>query len=167
MHRWVLTILILITISMVVAATHQVWRLTQVAVITPNPQITATISPSSLPFSPTVRISATAIPIITKTVTATAEPTVQSTPTPFPTPQAYIAYRVKTGDTLAAIANASGSNANYIAAFNLFSGEPEALRPLIIPQLDTQANTLTSQAILVQRRSEEHTSELQSLTDFC
>jgi peptidoglycan/xylan/chitin deacetylase (PgdA/CDA1 family) len=151
MHRWVLTILILITISMVVAATHQVWRLTQVAVVTPNPQITATISPRSLPFSPTMRISATALPVIAKTATATTAPKAQSTPTPFPTPQAYIAYRVKTGDTLAAIANASGSNADYIAAFNLFSGEPEALRPLIIPQLNAQANTLTSQAILVQR----------------
>ncbi len=151
MHRWVLTTLILITISMVIAATLQVWRLTQVTVITPNPQITATISPSSLPFSPTMRISTTAIPIIAKTATATAEPTVQSTPTPFPSPQAYIAYRVRSGDTLAAIANASGSTPAYIAAFNRFTGEPEALRPLIIPQLDAQASTITSQAILVQR----------------
>jgi peptidoglycan/xylan/chitin deacetylase (PgdA/CDA1 family) len=98
-----------------------------------------------------MHLTATAISTIAKTATATAEPTVQSTPTPFPSPQAYIAYRVRTGDTLATIAHASGSNPDYIAAFNLFSGEPEALRPLIIPQLDAKSNTLTGQAILVQR----------------
>lgn len=151
MHRWVLIILILITIGMVVAATHQVWRLTQVAINTSTPQITITTTPSSLPRSPTMHLTATAISTIAKTATATAEPTVQSTPTPFPSPQAYIAYRVRTGDTLATIAHASGSNPDYIAAFNLFSGEPEALRPLIIPQLDAKSNTLTGQAILVQR----------------
>jgi peptidoglycan/xylan/chitin deacetylase (PgdA/CDA1 family) len=151
MHRWILVILILITISMVVAATRQVWRLTHMAVNTPNTQITATSTPSSLPLSPTMHLSATTIPTIVETPTATIEPTIIPTPTPFPSPQAYIAYRVKTGDTLATIAHASGSNPDYIATFNRFTGEPDVLRPLIIPQLDAKSNTLTSQAILVQR----------------
>jgi peptidoglycan/xylan/chitin deacetylase (PgdA/CDA1 family) len=151
MHRWVLIILILITIGMVVAATHQVWRLTQIAINTPTPQTTITTTLSSLPRSPTMRLTATTIPTIVETPTPTIEPTIIPSPTPFPSPQAYIAYRVKTGDTLTIIAHASGSNPDYIAAFNRFTGEPEVLRPLIIPQLDAKSNTLTSQAILVQR----------------
>jgi peptidoglycan/xylan/chitin deacetylase (PgdA/CDA1 family) len=99
----------------------------------------------------TVQPSATPTAVVTHTATVTISPTAIPTPTPFPSPQAYIAYRVRSGDTLAAIAQASGSTPAYIAAFNRFSGEPEALRPLIIPQLDAQASTITSQAILVQR----------------
>ena len=152
MHRWVLTILILITISMVVAATLQVWRLTQVAEITPTTPATATSSPSTQPpLTMTVQRSTTPTAAATHTAKITVSPTAIPTPTPFPSPQAYIAYRVRSGDTLAAIAQASGSTPAYIAAFNRFTGEPEASRPLIIPQLDAQASTITSQAILVQR----------------
>lgn len=151
MHRWVLTILILITISMVVAATLQVWRLTQVATISPTTPATATSSPTTQPLTMTIQPSATATAIATNVATVTVSPTAIPTPTPFPSSQAYIAYRVRSGDTLVAIAQASGSTPAYIAAFNRFSGEPEALRPLIIPQIDAQASTITSQAILVQR----------------
>lgn len=151
MQRWILVILIILTLSMIVAATHQVWRLTQITVIPSDSPNTSTITPSSVLLSPTISRSATPIPTIAETPTVTVQPTFIPSPTPFPSPQAYIAYRVKTSDTLATIAQASGSNPDYIAAFNRFTGEPEVLRPLIIPQLDVNANTLTSQAILVQR----------------
>jgi spore germination protein YaaH len=138
---------------MVIAATHQVWRLTQVTNNTPVTHATTitTPTPHTESISPTPHPNPTAIPVDTETPTTTIAPTIIPTPTPFPSPQAYIAYRVKTGDTLATIAQASGSNPDYIAAFNRFIGEPEVLRPLIIRQLDAQASTLTSQAILVQR----------------
>ena len=151
MQRWVLIILIVITISMVIAATRQVWRLTQVAVNPPDIQNTTTVTPSLQILSPTISLSVTPKPTIATTPSVTAQPTSLPTPTPFPSPQAYIAYRVRTGDTLATIAQASGSNPDYIAVFNRFTGEPEVLRPLIIPQLNPKLNTLTSQAILVQR----------------
>ncbi len=151
MQRWVLIILIVITISMVIAATRQVWRLTQVAVNPLDIQNTTTVTPSLQILSPTISLSVTPKPTIATTPSVTAQPTSLPTPTPFPSPQAYIAYRVRTGDTLATIAQASGSNPDYIAVFNRFTGEPEVLRPLIIPQLNPKLNTLTSQAILVQR----------------
>lgn len=147
MHRWILVFLILITISMIVGATHQVWRLTQ-TVVTATAYTQPT--PSSVPIATTIGQRTPPVPTIVATATV-ALPTLIPTPTPFPSPQAYIAYRVKTNDTLDTIARASGSSPDYIAAFNRFSGEPEALRPLIIPQIDPQINTISSQAILVQR----------------
>jgi peptidoglycan/xylan/chitin deacetylase (PgdA/CDA1 family) len=154
MHRWILGILSILALGMVIAATRQVWRLTQDTSHTPVTQSTTTITaitPHTESISPTLQPSPTTILVDTETPTTTIAPTIIPTPTLFPSPQAYIAYRVKTGDTLAAIAQASGSNPDYIAAFNRFIGEPEVLRPLIIPQIDAHASTLASQAILVQR----------------
>lgn len=151
MQRWILVFLIILTLSMVVAATFQVRRVTLGTIDPPRTQYPATSQPSPAPLAPTIHRTMTPIPPIAPTSTKTEQPTVIPTQTPFPSPKAYIAYRVRKGDTLAAIAKASGTNPDYIASFNRFVGEPEVLRPLLIPQLDPTANTVISQAILVQR----------------
>ncbi|NBU65718.1 MAG: hypothetical protein EBS29_14625, partial [Chloroflexia bacterium] len=106
MHRWVLTILILATISMVVAATRQVWQLTQESVIPPTTPKTVPVPPNALPSTITITQHPTTTLTITPAATITVLPTVIPNPTPFPVPQSYIAYRVKAGDTLASIAQA-------------------------------------------------------------
>jgi peptidoglycan/xylan/chitin deacetylase (PgdA/CDA1 family) len=154
MQRWGLVFLTLVTIIMVAAAAQQVWRVLQQP---PTPQIG--VEPTVIPTVPSSPTTIPTEPITHTVVTTGATPTVAvpsptimpPTPSPFPTPQGFIAYRVKEGETLTQIAQAAGSTAAFIQAFNRFGGDPAPQRPLIIPQIDAQQSTLTSQAIIVQR----------------
>ncbi|MFM7679746.1 MAG: polysaccharide deacetylase family protein [Roseiflexaceae bacterium] len=154
MQRWGLVFLTLVTIIMVAAAAQQVWRVLQRP---PTPQgrvepTAITSVPPSPTTQPTIPITPTMVTMVaTPTVVLPSPTVVPPTPSPFPTPQGYIAYRVKEGETLTQIAQAAGSTVAFIQAFNRFGGDPAPQRPLIIPQIDAQQSTLASQAIIVQR----------------
>lgn len=158
MHRWGLVILTLVTLLVVVAAAQQVGRVMQqtrtvplITTSTPTAVLSASMTPPPLTATSTATSEFTATPQATPTQRMRATPTSVPTPSPFPIARGFVAYRIKAGDTLDAIATAAGSTADYIRAYNRFGGDPAPQRPLIIPQIDTTQSTLTSQAIIVQR----------------
>ncbi len=153
MQRWGLIVLSLVTLVVVIAATQQVMRVINRAPTTSTQHTSTAVSLPTATVSPTPAAtpSVTVVPATATTVASTPTPTLAATATPFPSPQGFVAYRLKEGDTLPAIAQAAGSTPAFIYAYNRFSGDPAPLRPLIIPQIDASQSTLVSQAILVQR----------------
>ncbi|MBM4411946.1 MAG: LysM peptidoglycan-binding domain-containing protein [Chloroflexi bacterium] len=152
---WPFIILVSLTLVVVIAASERVWRLTQhESPITPS----ATNAPVLQPTASNLRVTAalatndTPAPVPatqTPLPTQTLIPTVTSTP--LPQAQGYLAYRVKEGDTLDQIAQASGSIPQLIREYNRLNSDIYPQRPLIIPQTNPAASTLESQPVIVQR----------------
>ncbi len=150
-------LLVVITIIAVIAAGERVWSIWY----TPAAQRvsgTATLAATQIPIStataiPASAITVTAIPasatatIIPPTATATIIP---PTATATATAQAYVAYRSKSGDDVAQLAEQSGSTVELITSYNRLAGAIQPLRPLIIPQ-QTIVPDFPAQAIIVQR----------------
>lgn len=154
---WPFMILVTLTIIVVGSAGERVWRLTQQSsrtTITPTPL---------LPSNPvtSISISETSVSIISETtepvIAASATPISTSTPipspttTPLPVPQAFIAYRVREGDSLDSIAQASGSLPELIRNYNRLNSDIYPQRPLIIPQINPALSVIESQPVIVQR----------------
>ncbi|HMO58551.1 MAG TPA: polysaccharide deacetylase family protein [Roseiflexaceae bacterium] len=114
-----------------------------------------TVSPVVVPATPAVAATATRLPPTdTPVPTSTPNPTDTPVPTSTPIVVAYHGYRVRPGDTLAAIAQRSGSSPEAIAAYNLLPGEPPAGRDLIIPRFDVSAD-VANESLLVVRGAAE------------
>ncbi len=146
---WLFLVLIFVTALVVLAAGSRVWQVTQ-----QRPPDTTPSPASAQSATPTAPLPATASATpLAATPTLTSVPTVTSvpaTPTATATALAYVAYRVQKGDDLASIATAGHSDPAYITSYNRLNGEPQPLRPLIVPVL-TANPTLVPQAIIVQR----------------
>ena len=147
---WLFLVLIFVTALVVLAAGSRVWQVTQ-----QRPPDTTSSPASAQSATPTAPLPATAsaTTLLVATTTLTSVPTitpVPATPTATATALAYQAYRVQKGDTLASIATAGHSDPVYITSYNRLNGEPQPLRPLIVPVL-TANPTLVPQAIIVQR----------------
>ncbi|MFN5058539.1 MAG: polysaccharide deacetylase family protein [Chloroflexota bacterium] len=151
---WPFIILVTLTIVVVGAAGERVWRLSQQSTIEPT---TTSVAPSPLPstvqpITPDTSVASTTPETVVPTQTAIATETPPlPTNTPLPQPQTFIAYRVKEGDTLEGIAQASGSLPELIRDYNRLNSDIYLQRPLIIPQIDPATSTLQSQPIIVQR----------------
>lgn len=146
---WPFLVLIFVTALVVLAAGTRVWRVSQQR----TPVATTVAAATSATPTATESITASATTLLVATATPTSIPTitpVPATPTATATALAYQAYRVQKGDDLAAIAAAGNSDPAYIISYNRLSGEPQPLRPLIVPVLVANP-TLTPQAIIVQR----------------
>jgi peptidoglycan/xylan/chitin deacetylase (PgdA/CDA1 family) len=149
---WPFIILVSLTIVVVGAAGERVWQLTQQSTLQPSTAIShPTPAPTTLPITPTPIVSRSTPVIAVATPIDTVTPVPPPTTTPLPQPQAFIAYRVQEGDTLAGIAQASGSLPELIRDYNRLNSDIYPQRPLIIPQVDPSISTLQSQAIIVQR----------------
>lgn len=92
----------------------------------------AVVLPVPVAASASATASATPSPTASRTATATATAT--------PGIASYVAYRVKPGDTLAAIAATSGADPEYLLRYNRLATTPQAGRELIIPQLEGHAH---------------------------
>lgn len=142
-------VLMFVTTLVVLAAGKRVWQVVQQQEPTPTAIVATT---ASVVLTVPVSDTASATTVIA-TTTPTGVPTataVPATPTATATALAYLAYRVQKGDDLAAIAAAGNSDPAYIASYNRLNGEPQPLRPLIVPQLAANP-TMIAQAIIVQR----------------
>ncbi len=152
---WPFVLLVILTLIVVGAAGERVWRLSQRTTM-PESTSTVVVITSTLPtkLSPTY----TAIPVNTpvdETASVTPIPSATAVPvpttTPLPQPQAFIAYRVREGDTLESIAQAAGSSPELIRDYNRLNSDIYPQRPLIIPQINPASSTLESQPVIVQR----------------
>jgi LysM repeat protein len=130
---WPFIILVTLTIVVVGAAGERVWRLSQQSTIEPT---TTSVAPSPLPstvqpITPDTSVASTTPETVVPTQTAIATETPPlPTNTPLPQPQTFIAYRVKEGDTLEGIAQASGSLPELIRDYNRLNSDIYLQRPL-------------------------------------
>jgi peptidoglycan/xylan/chitin deacetylase (PgdA/CDA1 family) len=155
---WLFLVLICVTVLVIFAAGTRVWQVAQQqAPATPTSTDTAGLAAPTVSLQPTTSLTPpAAVATVATTPTATVVPfsptvtAVPASPTATATAMAYLAYRVQKGDDLVSIAKAGNSDPAYITSYNRLNGEPQPLRPLIVPQLSANP-TLVSQAIIVQR----------------
>ena len=172
-YPWLFLLLVGCMLLVLYAAAQRVIQV--VSVTTPTMEQPAT--PQSTAVTEQTATQATERPSATAAFSATPEPNPRATSTtpavPFsPTPdsatpttnqadiKSYIAYRVKEGESLADIASRSGSTVDLIRNYNRFAGEVHAQQPLIIPQSNPAAASITSQPIIVQRGTAQGTIAL-------
>ncbi len=151
-----LFVLLLFLVLLVFYAAGQ--RIVQLSREKPVAAATSPAGATAAPATPSPSTAETAAPSSTTAPTATSVPATRVAPsptaTPEPTPAAisgYIAYRVKSGETLADIAAQAGSDPDLIRSYNRFTGDVHPQQPLIIPQRAGSTATLASQAIIVVR----------------
>jgi peptidoglycan/xylan/chitin deacetylase (PgdA/CDA1 family) len=156
---WPFVILVTITLIVIAAAGERVWRLTQqsallptTTMVVPTVVVPSPLANTSIPFTNTPALSNTPESIVaTTTMIITETPIPVPTNTPLPQVQGFIAYRARESDTLESIAQASGSIPELIRDYNRLNSDMYAQRPLIIPQVNPAASSITGQPVIVQR----------------